>query len=211
MSRLSFFVNEDPALSNARQASEAQVSRFDSDGNGYLSEEEFPTGPFGIPAPFEVIDLDGDGQLYAKELAAFSELRQAAYRGQVRARAADRRDAAFAALDVDGDGRLNAREIRRVPSRLEQLDRNQDGRLQSHELPGSMVVGFVRGNPQTDDLLFTVPPPFAVLQARRPSWFRGMDANADLEVSVREFVGSTNQFMKLDTDGDGFISVHELE
>src|SRR5262249_17362573 len=39
-----------------------------------------------------------------------------------------------------------------------------------------------------------------------PAWFRKMDRNRDGDVSRREFLGSDEEFKKIDTDGDGLIS-----
>jgi len=38
-----------------------------------------------------------------------------------------------------------------------------------------------------------------------------MDRNGDGDISPREFIGSAEEFRKLDLDGDGFISVAEAK
>jgi hypothetical protein len=38
-----------------------------------------------------------------------------------------------------------------------------------------------------------------------------MDVNGDGDVSEREWLGSMEDFRKIDTDGDGLISVEEAE
>jgi hypothetical protein len=50
-------------------------------------------------------------------------------------------------------------------------------------------------------------PPKPVKDA--PEWFKLMDRNADGDLSPREFIGSRDDFRKLDLDGDGLISVAE--
>ena len=42
-----------------------------------------------------------------------------------------------------------------------------------------------------------------------PIWFKLMDRNADGDISPREFIGSRDDFRKLDLDGDGLISIAE--
>lgn len=44
-----------------------------------------------------------------------------------------------------------------------------------------------------------------------PEWFRLMDRNQDGDVSRREFPGTTEQFLQLDLDRDGLMSVEEAE
>ena len=42
-----------------------------------------------------------------------------------------------------------------------------------------------------------------------PEWFRRMDRNQDGDVSPREFPGTSEQFIQLDTDADRLISADE--
>jgi Ca2+-binding EF-hand superfamily protein len=209
---LEFFVNEDASLSNVEQAAKAQFMALDRDKNGYLEKTEVPEQTPGMDATFESFDADSDGKVYEPEIVAYLDQRNAVVRAQVRARVADQEDALFTALDTDGDGRLNTREIRKSPERLREIDRNSDGRLQSHEIPGSMVVGFVRGNAQQDAQLFSAPASVAAtVDASVPRWYRGMDANSDGEISRREFFGDQVQFDRIDTDHDGFILPQEAQ
>jgi Ca2+-binding EF-hand superfamily protein len=208
---IEFFVNEDPSLSNYEEVAKGQFNAIDTDGNGYLDDDEFPDQLPGLNVQFAGVDADGDGKVYLQELATFLEMRQRAYRGQIRSRAADQEDALFTALDTSGDGRLHAREIAATPALLAKMDRNQDGLLQSHEIPGSMVVGFVRGNPQQDNTLYVMPIGASdVPDDEIPRWFIGMDTNRDGEVGVLEFLGTVDRFALLDKNRDGFISSAEL-
>ena len=45
--------------------------------------------------------------------------------------------------------------------------------------------------------------------AAGPVWFQKMDTNGDGDVSNREFLGSAEQFAKLDGDNDGLIDGQE--
>ncbi|MDA1049798.1 MAG: hypothetical protein O3C40_04885 [Planctomycetota bacterium] len=207
-----FFVNEDPSLANASQTLNAQFSMLDADNNTYLDADEYPGQVLGFNVPFEALDADGDGMVYAKEVGALLEQRQAVIRAQIRARAADQEDALFTALDTNGDARLTAREIYGAPDVLKHLDFNQDGQLQSHEIPGSMAVGFVRGDAQQDNALLVMPAvPRRSDVEDLPAWFVGMDANGDGDISPREFLGASDKFRQLDADGDGFVSGDEAK
>jgi hypothetical protein len=46
-------------------------------------------------------------------------------------------------------------------------------------------------------------------QGSGPLWFRKMDRNNDGDVSAREFLGTPEQFRRIDSDGDGLISPAE--
>lgn len=205
-----FFVNEDPSLANTAQTVSAQFAMLDADKNSYLDTDEYSGQVLGFAIPFEALDADGNGTVYAKEVSALLEQRQAVVRAQIRARAADQEDALFRALDTNGDGRLTAREIYGAPRVLNDLDSNQDGQLQSHEIPGTMAVGFVRGDAQQDNSLLVMPAvPRRSDGEELPAWFTGMDSNGDGDISPREFLGSSDKFRELDADGDGFVSGDE--
>lgn len=207
---IELFVSQDQALANVVQAAKSQFAAFDRDKNNYLEKAEVPEQVPGMDVQFEALDRDSDGKVYEADLITYLEQRSAVARAQVRARAADQEDALFTALDTDGDGRLNTREIRLCPSHLKSFDRNGDQQIQSDEIPGSMVVGLVRGNPQLDDQLFASPAGMTQPSIEKASrWFRGMDANSDGEISRREFFGTQDKFEKLDADHDGYVSLEE--
>ena len=48
-------------------------------------------------------------------------------------------------------------------------------------------------------------------RTQEPLWFRKMDRNADGDVSPKEWLGTEEDFQKIDTDGDGLISAEEAE
>jgi len=54
-----------------------------------------------------------------------------------------------------------------------------------------------------------VPPP--PRPAAGPAWFRKMDRNRDGDVSRREFLGTREQFDRLDLDHDGLLSPKEAQ
>lgn len=207
---VAFFVNDDPSLVRTNQIVTNQFNTLDADNNNYVDEEEYSGQFLGFDLSFEAADTDGDGKVYEKDLLAFVEIRQSVMRAQIRARAADQEDALFTALDTTGDGRLTAREIHGAPEVLKSLDHNNDDRVQSHEIAGSIAVGFVRGNPQNNNSLFVMPAP-PRKDSELPSWFRGMDTNGDGDISPREFLGASSKFQELDQDADGFISGDEIK
>jgi Ca2+-binding EF-hand superfamily protein len=205
---LVFFANDAAGVDYGAQA-QAQINMYDANSDGYLVEEELPSGLPGIATTFDALDGDDDGKLYLDELTQYLRQRAGAALAQIRARAADQADALFAALDADNDGRLETRELDRTPELLAALDADADGIVASSELPGAMVVGFVRGDPQQADSLFVMPASPGELASEAPAWFRQMDFNGDGEIAAREFLGDPDQFAALDGDGDGYLSPDE--
>jgi Ca2+-binding EF-hand superfamily protein len=190
----------------------AQANRllpmYDQNNDGYLEASEYAEQLTAAAGSFESLDENQDGKVYAEEIAGKLALRGAAERSQLRSRAGEDRDALFACLDVDHDGRLVAREILGAPQRLEALDRNGDQELSIDEIPTAMLLGIVRGDPQSDAQLFQLRPAAPRL-SDVPAWFAAMDTNRDGEIGRTEFLGSLADFERLDANGDGFLNSAE--
>ncbi|HEX3601182.1 MAG TPA: hypothetical protein VHU84_13615, partial [Lacipirellulaceae bacterium] len=122
----------------------------------------------------------------------------------------DQCDALCELLDADADGRLGEREISTAAATLLKYDSNHDGKLQSAELPYTMLVAFQRGE-RPDDNSFYRPRSNGARSAiaAAPAWFIRADFNGDGDVSRREFLGTDAQFLQLDTNHNGFISAAE--
>ncbi|MBI2825078.1 MAG: hypothetical protein HYX69_10370 [Planctomycetia bacterium] len=188
-----------------------QFKQFDKDANGYLDRDEFRlTGQAG--GVLDGLDTDGDGKLYPNELADFLENERAAALALIHVDVGRLADALFAALDANGDGRLGSREIAGAAARLESFDADGDGQVSPEEIPDCMTVQLVRERRSADQPNM----PRAARQTRTlprsgPIWFQRMDTNGDGDVGPGEFLGTTEQFRKLDADGDGFIAADEAE
>jgi Ca2+-binding EF-hand superfamily protein len=205
---------------NVRQEYLARFKAADRDNNGYLDEKEAMASPF-FRGVFKLMDADGDGKLFKKEMLAYldkmKELSDGATASIVSLQLSDQGQGLFDLLDTDRDGRLSVRELRRLPGLIKMLDRDGDGKLSLSEIPRSYRAAFAQGPANAGGY----GPRFVAfapgmggarpLPVRRagPLWFRKMDRNRDGDVSRREFLGSDEEFKKIDTDGDGLISVEE--
>jgi Ca2+-binding EF-hand superfamily protein len=206
-----------------RQQYIAQFKQADRDNNGYLDENEARSSPF-FRNTFKLMDRDGDGKLFENEMLAYVdamiELQVKAMAAIVSLNIADEGKGIFDLIDTNHDGRLSIRELRQAANLVDQLDQDGDGAISKGEIPrsydltvqrGPGTTGFgprrlvaatggrVRGRP-------------AVPQGTSgPLWFRKMDRNHDGDVSRREFLGTDEEFRRIDADGDGLISAAEAE
>ena len=115
-------------------------------------------------------------------------------------------------LDSDADHRLSQREMQAVRSCLARLDRNQDGAISKKEIPTPIRLAVTKG-PHVHRVLCSprsvVPEGVAKNLQAPQAWFLGMDKNKDGDVSRDEFLGTDEQFQKLDANADGWISGEE--
>jgi Ca2+-binding EF-hand superfamily protein len=200
-----------------RTVLEQQFTQADRDNNGYIDEKEAQRS--GFRQTFKMMDRDGDGKLYLKEVLAYFE---SVEDFQTRATVScvslvftDGGKGLFDLFDADRDGRLSLREVNALVKLVDELDRNGDGAIGADEIPHSYLFRFDQGTGGEAN------NPFAVFEAlgmqsgplpprgRGPLWFQKMDRNRDGDVSRREWLGSEELFRRIDTDGDGLISLEE--
>ncbi len=198
------------------------LTRFralDRDGNGYLDSTETNFDPV-FRDVFTYLDADGDGKVFEKELVAALDdldgLAADAARGMAAVDVAEAGGGLFGLIDADGDGRLSVRELRAMAKLVERFDSDKDGFLSPGEIPRRFLAtlshGLTNSSVAPRQVVFspggmraTPRPPVG------PLWFQKMDRNRDGDVSRREFLGTDEEFRKLDTNGDGLISAQEAE
>jgi Ca2+-binding EF-hand superfamily protein len=214
------------AADAAKQEREQYLKAFkeaDRDNNGYLDMSEAMRSPV-YRNLFKLMDRDGDGKLFEKEvlayLDAYQDLQAAARASCATVGITSQGKGLFEMLDTDGDGRLSVREMRNAYKLIAELDRDGDGMISRAEIPRCSQATFRMGpadgagsvaRNQAAFVLSGRSPRQPAKPARGPEWFRKMDRNGDGDVSRKEFLGTDEQFKEIDTDGDGLISVEEAE
>jgi Ca2+-binding EF-hand superfamily protein len=218
-------VDDAVAARRTREQYLAEFKRADADGNGYLDMAEAMRSPL-YRNLFKLMDRDGDGKLFEKEVLAYLDavqgMQAAARLGCASVGVTSEGKGLFELLDTDGDGRLSVRELRNAVKLIAELDRDGDGCISKTEIPrcttATFRMGPASGGGADGDLLVAARltrlrggPQATPKPTRGPEWFRKMDRNGDGDVSRREFLGTDEQFKEIDTDGDGLISVEEAE
>jgi Ca2+-binding EF-hand superfamily protein len=207
---LTCYTNDTVASDDFSARAAQTLAMFDQNKDGYLEKNEVPESLQGQLGRFEAVDADEDGKAFPREIEAFFAQQQAGLRAQIHARVTDVEDAVFGALDADHDDRLTSREIEGAGQRLAALDTDGDGRLAPAELPEVLLIGLARGSVETPDATFAPPRILARgPDEHSPRWFTAMDANQDGVISRREFLGSADQFARMDRDQNGLLELGE--
>jgi Ca2+-binding EF-hand superfamily protein len=197
----------------ARADLQARFRALDVNGDGYLNSKELYHEPFELVPLLRLADRDGDGKLSRQELAAYLDFQEKALAASTLLTITDRGRRLFEMLDADHDGRLGSRELRSAWARLAPWDRDGDGCLTESELPQQFQLTLSQGPLRLGSMNDTPPgyrPPAGRIDRRRgPLWFRKMDRNGDGDVSRAEFLGTSEDFKRIDTDGDGLIDPDE--
>jgi Ca2+-binding EF-hand superfamily protein len=218
--RIELRVNGDRphAMPHLRQQYLAQFHAADIGKKGHLTFKDAQVAGY-FPTQFALLDQNGDGQLTEKELIAYldqvQERQARALTSVVSVLVSEEGQGLFDLLDRNRDGKLGLREVRGASRLLAQLGKEKEG-LARADVPRSYQVAiglcqasFNRAGGQ--GVLTPRGMPLLTLDWSRPNliWFHKMDRNRDGDISPREFLGSREDFRRLDTDGDGLISLEE--
>jgi len=199
----------------------------DGDRNQYLDESEFPgmmeaLSRSGVKTDFAAVDLNDDAMATREEVFSFARRDQMATASRVEVSVKQDGKTLFGLLDKNADRRLSAREMRAGSNVLHTYDLNQDNKFADSELGTEFVLAISLGRPefrrttgQTGMMSMQMGAGDAILPGAEsmqgPEWFRRMDRNQDGDVSPREFLGTTQQFVQIDSDRDRLISADEAK
>jgi Ca2+-binding EF-hand superfamily protein len=201
---------------NVRRFYEEQFRNLDVKDRGFveLAQEKENRGYPFLFYLFPLADRNGDGKLTRRELSAYLDLQEEGSACYVTVQVSDTGRSLFERIDANGDGRLGVREFRTAWERLGPLAKSPQG-VAREDVPRRLRVtvsqaggGGIR--PPAPVAPVSMARPGRAVKARpAPEWHRKMDRNGDGDVSLREFLGTEEEFRLLDTDGDGLISVEE--
>jgi hypothetical protein len=191
---------------------QARFARLDTSNDLLLDGQELAQAMPPVEIDVARFDKNNDEKLSIAEIRG--ELAgKPNYRDvQLRFRLAEEGDPLMGWLDEKPDGRLTSRELSNAANRLGDLDSNDDGMVVASEIPDRLTCAIERGGPAMGTNRQQPSPPVALRPADRPvmpGWLAAMDQNGDGEISRREFLGTTDQFRRLDASTDGFLTAAE--
>ncbi len=196
----------------------------DGDGDDHLIRDEFrdvqnSLREVEMNIGFDEADVNGDERLSRDELNAVLDIGTLAEQSQIQVSVRQDGRTLFSLLDVSQDRRLSRREMQEGQEVLQQHDTDGDGELAESELGTRYVLQIGLGQAEWQDFSRSVmmSPQMTstdaivpeIEQMNGPQWFRRMDRNRDGDLSRREFLGTAEQFSRIDTDQDELISAEE--
>jgi Ca2+-binding EF-hand superfamily protein len=180
----------------------------------YMEKKDGMSSPY-FQGIFELADRDGDGKLYEKELVAYLDLQTLGGASFTVLTLTDYGRGLFELFDTNNDGRLSQRELRNGWSKISPYCRA--GSLSRTDLPRQFQLMVSQGQIYfqsrfANNQFYNNPYGQRMVDNKKgPLWFRKMDRNGDGDVSPNEFLGSPEDFKRIDTDGDGLIDAKEAE
>jgi Ca2+-binding EF-hand superfamily protein len=207
-----------PEIANVESLLKGQIQSLDPDNNGYLDEEEIRRLGAPVTILMRELDKDNDGKLFIEEIVAGVLPVVELMTQEIHLTLTDRGRDLFRILDSNADSRLSKRELWAMPHRAALWDKDNDGQVGLADVPQQYRLVAGRGDFNILSRISGVvaPSPFGMPAPRSipvptagPMWFQKMDRNADGDVSFKEFLGTLDEFEKLDRDGDSLISPQE--
>ena len=121
-----------------------QFKAADTDNNGYLEKKEVErNGVFR--RLFSLMDRDGDGKLFEKEMLAFVKRQLAANQSRSVLNITDQGRDFFKILDLNTDNRLSRRELIAAVRRMTIWELNDDGYIDRAAIPKQFRLALGRG------------------------------------------------------------------
>jgi Ca2+-binding EF-hand superfamily protein len=153
--------------------------------------------------------------VFLEEYKGFLAKQKAAAESQLVATVEDHGHQLFKMLDTNADDRLSLREIYYAQQCLQAADQDGDGALALSEVPHNYQLKLGMGQ-QSMGGVFAVAITNGMQQEKPkssvgPEWFSRMDKNGDGDISRREFLGSAEDFQRIDADNDELIDPKEAE
>jgi Ca2+-binding EF-hand superfamily protein len=204
------------------QSFKQQFQVVDANKDGTLDEKELQDrrAQYMFRPMLLLADRDGDGKLKQEEFDAYFAMQDELVGSFLMMQVRDNSQGLFEMLDANRDNRIGVRELRTAWSRMKNWDRDGDGQLARSEIPRQVQLVVSQGRagynagPRTPVVVRagsnTVTRPTSASPGG-PVWFRKMDRNSDGDVSRREFLGSLEDFRRIDVDGDELIDLNEAK
>lgn len=192
-----------------------QFKVADTRKKGYLALKQVEEPQFRpLKLLFPLADRDGNGNLTEAEIQEYITVTAGFLEVVTSLVYSDHGQGLFELIDINKDGRLTQRELRNSVQLIPDHDLDHDDALARAEIPRQLQITITRGPTpnRTNNLnpgAATVVGMVSQNTTEGPLWFRKTDVNGDGDVSPREFIGTPDDFARIDQDGDGLISLAE--
>jgi Ca2+-binding EF-hand superfamily protein len=197
--------NPKPMPSSFAGKAKSLMINYDKDGNQYLEKKEVSDPMYA--GRFDTWDADRNGKVYENEIRMALERLDAPNWQKISIAALSLGGSLFNALDTNGDGQLGVREVREAADRLRTAEEGEQESMRIAIARGAETFQYLNKGVKRMNRRGGSAATFVA----GPEWFQHMDTNGDGDVTLREFLGSAEQFQKLDANANGILEPGEAD
>jgi Ca2+-binding EF-hand superfamily protein len=208
--QFSIFAAANPRAPQYRVDFQNLFREADPENKGYILDVNLVGPQFQLlRVLFDTVDRNSDGKMTRKEFNRYFEMQNNFVGMPLTVSFGAQTPSLFSLLDENRDGRLSYRELKQAWTVLSKAEVSNKEFITRSAIQPQGTVQYGRTTQVLNAPIQTVYNPSIQASNKGPIWFYKMDRNGDEEISRIEFLGTKEDFDRIDSDHDNRISFNE--